>query len=77
MFLWSLRFKPGIGAVKEAFIQTKADDFARAEQVGKAWCDSKPGHRYIGIDRAVVADETILRLVEQEKPAPVGVRVGA
>ena len=75
--LWTLRFKPGIGPVKENFIETKKDDFAKAEQIGKAWCDSKPGHRYIGLERSVVADEKILEPAEAEKPAPVGARVGA
>ena len=69
-----MRYKPGIGAVKESFLETKKDDFAKAEQIAKAYCDSKPGYRYVGVERSVVADESILK---DDAPVPVSARVGA
>ena len=75
--LWSLRYKKGIGGVTTTLVEKKQDSFATAQAVGQAWCEQAPGTRYIGIEKAIVADEAILRTPEGEKAGKVPTRVGA
>lgn len=56
--LFLLRFRKGSIGVQTGYI--RASSLQRAEQVGKAYCNSRVGHRYIGVERAIVADESIL-----------------
>ena len=75
--LWSLRYKKGIGGVTTTLIETKQESFERAQAVGQAWCERSPGTRYIGIEKAIVADEAILGTPEGEKAQQRPARVGA
>lgn len=74
--LWVLRFKRGIGGVTTGFLETKGEDFARAEQVGKAYCEQNPSTTFIRVERAILADESVLKEAAG-KPVPAGSRIGA
>jgi hypothetical protein len=75
--LFQMRYKRGMTGIATAFVEVvpsalanpdeaAKDELARAERVGSAFCNSFPGYKYIHIERAVVADESILAA-----PAPV------
>lgn len=67
--LFTLRFRKPYG-VATSLIEAK--DFATAEHVGKVYCEREPGYRYISVEQAVVADESILKPEDVKKPARVG-----
>ena len=58
MSLWTLRLRhPSRGVITELIDATNPD---KANAVGQAYCDSIPMCRFISVDKAVVADESIL-----------------
>jgi hypothetical protein len=68
--LFTLRFRPPVNGVQERFVE--ASDIIQADQVGKKWCDSQPGYKFVSVGQAVVADASILGEAEKAKPARVG-----
>lgn len=52
--LYTLYFKQG-QSVKSGFVV--ASSFAKAEEVGKAYCDGVINRRYIRVEKAVLAEE--------------------
>jgi hypothetical protein len=68
--LFTLRFRPPVNGVQERFVE--ASDVIKADLVGKKWCDSQPGYKFVSVGQAIVADESILGEAEKAKPARVG-----
>lgn len=64
--LWYLRYKQGSQGVQSSLIE--ASTAQKAEEVGHAFCGQMPNRRFIRIDPAVVADESIL--VDDPNAAP-------
>jgi hypothetical protein len=56
--IWILRYKHGLSHVQTGFI--RASDQATAEAVGRAYCGSVVGMRYVHVSPAILADESIL-----------------
>jgi len=56
--LYVLRYRMGSVGVQTGYIV--ASTAARAEAVGHAWCNKEPGRRFIKVEPAIIADETIL-----------------
>lgn len=70
--LFSLRYREGHRGVLTGFI--RARDLATAIRVGNKFCNSKINARFISVEIAILADETIL---EDEAPRPVTPKVAA
>ena len=68
--LFTLRFRPPVNGVQERFVE--ASDVVKADRVGRAWCDTQPGHKFVSVGQAIVADESILGDEAKAKPARVG-----
>lgn len=62
--LYRLRYKHGYGVV-DVFLQASSQ--TKANEVGQRYCDGIINSRFIKVEPAVVADETILR---EESKAP-------
>lgn len=56
--------------VVERFIE--ASSFERAMLVGQAWCEDHGDHKLVGVERAIVADESILTPEQTRKPERIG-----
>ena len=56
--LYTLRYKYGIAGVRTGYI--RASSLIKAEAVGRAFCNGLVGSRYITVEAAIIADESIL-----------------
>lgn len=66
--LFRLRYRKRVAGVTETLIE--ASSLEQAERVGQAWVKrDEPAGKYISVERAVAADESILGEVSLE-PAP-------
>jgi hypothetical protein len=58
MHLYTLRYRESVQGVKTGFIV--ATSLKRAEEVGKHYCNSHPARRFITVESAILADESVL-----------------
>ena len=56
--------------VVERFVE--AGSLERAFAVGKVWCEQHSDHRLVGVEKAVVADESLLTAEALQPPTRVG-----
>jgi hypothetical protein len=63
--LFCLRVRPLLGGCRDYFVE--ADNLAQAERVGRKWCETQAGWKYVSVDPAIVADASILP-VEATQP---------
>ena len=77
MSLWTLRFrKPQMVSTGLMDVPTRTnrdDEFLTAQRMGQRYCDGQPGYRYIGVERAILVDGSILDepVVAEPVQAPV------
>lgn len=64
--LYSIRFRQGMQGVIGGFVEVTAQPANRAaerdmaERIGKQFCLQEPGRRFIRVEPAILADESIL-----------------
>lgn len=68
--LFTLRFRPPVNGVQERFVE--AADIVQAGDVGRKWCETQAGYKFVAVNQAIVADASILGEAEKAKPARVG-----
>jgi hypothetical protein len=68
--LFTLRFRPPVNGVQERFVEAK--DIVQADAVGRKWCDTQAGYKFVSVGQAIVADASILGEDAEKKPARVG-----
>lgn len=72
MTLFTLRYRKGNVGVALAFVQVKestgdrAKDMRIAEAIGQQYCNDRINHKYIRVEEAILADESIVNAVELE-----------
>ena len=64
MSLFTLRYREGNRGVVQSFVE--ASSLAKAEEVGRRFCDGKINAKFIKVEEAVIATEDILK----PEPAP-------
>jgi hypothetical protein len=69
--MYILRYKAGLSQVQTGFLL--ADSQAQAEEIGRRYCGSKVGHRYVSVSPAILATSAILGPVKVEE-VEVGVK---
>jgi len=62
--LYSIKFRKGMTGVQSGFLT--ASSLARAEELGHYWCDNQINCRFIRVEPAVIADESLLPGAEEE-----------
>lgn len=62
--LYIMRWRRGSAQPETGFLRATSKE--KAEEVGRAYCASVPGSRFIKVDRAVLADESFLEIRDQE-----------
>jgi hypothetical protein len=72
--LYTLRYKASKRGIQTSLMNIKArkeprEELAAAEKLGKQFCESQPGHLYLGVAAAFVVDETADQLDEELVPA--------
>lgn len=57
--LYLFMYRKGVAGVQRSFIS--ASSLEKAEKIGRKYCDNQINHRFIRVEPAIIADESILQ----------------